>query len=116
MPHKIVDDANLLLEGFYSPKGKYGLCNKCKFLKFKQTQYGKESVWCTEDYDIVSLKPSPVDPIQDCSTFYPKGQPSIYEMTGMAWIINRSTKIKPGFGSTINITIEKPKKSNNEIY
>ncbi len=114
---QVINDATLIQEALYSPKHKYGLCNDCKYLKFKTTYYGKESAWCSEDYDGLSLRPSPVDPIKSCTTYYPKGQPTIWEMTQMAWVVEKRIRVKPGFhsGKEIEVTITKQEEKNEDI-
>lgn len=114
--NQIINDASLIQEALYSPKNKYGLCNDCKFLKFRTTYYGKESAWCSEN-DFVSLAPSPVDPIRTCTNFYPKGQPSIWEMIPMAWVVERRIRIKPGFRSEkeIEVSITKQEEKNEDV-
>lgn len=81
----------------------YGICNTCTSLRVQKSQYGKEFVWCDEDYDITGgLKPNRVDPIIECHCWYPKGHPSLDVMTGMAYLLNVKPKNKIGFGVPSN--------------
>lgn len=68
---------------------KYGLCHDCTNFEFIKTLYEKEFVACDSSRVI---KPSCVDPIKQCSNFYPKGQLNLNNMFAIAYEINDNKK------------------------
>lgn len=86
----------------FNASSNYGLCNKCDYFGFNQTQLGKESGWCDRAFSVhtakLEIQPNRKDPIEICTFFYPKGQPDIYTMQSTAWIIDISTN-KVGFST-----------------
>jgi ssDNA-binding Zn-finger/Zn-ribbon topoisomerase 1 len=116
MARRIYNEGERLIEGRIRASSKYGICAKCRHMQMKKTEFGKEFSWCVEDYDSNKhVRPNTVDPVKECSDFYPKGQPSLNEMVGMYWKIDRVQR-QIGFGTNDNydISIEKPKEKENE--
>ena len=79
----------------------FGLCSGCDYFYYQATRYEKENVVCTE-YDVkmaLRFRPSRIDPIKECSGYYPKGGMSLSDMASIAVLINpdNATRIQVGF-------------------
>jgi len=72
-----------------------GLCTRCAMMEYKRTRYGSASYQCCGGEHPKNLHPE--DPIEDCSSFYPKGQMSLPQMFAMATPIEGSRRHKAGF-------------------
>jgi hypothetical protein len=82
----------------------YGLCGKCRELKYRGTKLMDSIVWCDAYYNVKNhnrsskIIPNNRDPITECSDFYPRGQLSLSDMGKIAVIIDITDK-KVGFQS-----------------
>jgi len=118
MARRIYDEGERLIEGRIRASSKYGICSKCRHMQMKKSEFGKEFAWCVEDWDNNKhIRPNTVDPVIECSDFYPKGQPTLNEMMDMYWKIDKVQR-QIGFSTENNfeIKVEKPKEeedSNN---
>jgi len=84
----------------------YGLCGRCKEFKYRKTRLTMDmEVWCdaytnNKPAKDRAIKPNYVDPITDCSDFYPKGQLALSDMSRIATLID-TKEHKIGFNSSI---------------
>jgi hypothetical protein len=111
MAKRIYNEGERLIEGRVRVSSKYGMCSKCRYMQLKRSEFGREFAWCVEDWDNNRhIRPNSIDPVRDCSDFYPKGQPTLNEMVSMYWKIDRIQR-QIGFGTTetYEINVEKPK-------
>ena len=117
MGRRVRDEGDRIIEGRIKASSQYGLCYKCRYLKLVKTEFGKERAWCDEDWDGRFIRPNTLDPVQDCATYYPKGQLTLNEMMNMYWKIDRVQR-QIGFGTTetYDVKIEKPKEEGGSSY
>ena len=72
------------------PRAKYpGLCGTCKHLQLVQTKYGTTRARCAEFY---RLKMDPADPIDFCTAYWRRGQPTLQEMIDQSTLIEGIAK------------------------
>jgi hypothetical protein len=98
---KMVIEKDRIMEGVKGVRitDSYGLCSKCENLMGRRSRLGSEEIWC-DRYERVGqmiVKPSKQDPIDECSYYWPKGQPSLNEMLKISHIIDVKTKNPVGF-------------------
>jgi hypothetical protein len=77
-----------------------GLCAKCNHVHIRKTSFGKIDARCGFDVSLqnhMSIRPSLNDPIKECANFYPIGQPSLWDMSKIATLIESESNKKAGF-------------------
>lgn len=88
-----------------------GICRECKYLGFRKTKLNNEFYVCNKDSfkeKYQTINPNAVDPVIECSEYYPKNQLTLDQMFELAWSITKR-KIPIGFGYQEEVTITKPK-------
>jgi hypothetical protein len=77
----------------------FGLCSRCSFFHHQRREYGTELAICSYEvkHGVSFMPPSRLDPIKDCSGFYPSGQMDLYSMSRIATIIDIDKKGPIGF-------------------
>lgn len=78
----------------------FGLCSVCSCFFYQKTYFDHEKIFCeyyVADNQLLSLKPSRVDPIKSCSGFYPTGQMTLKDMASIAIILDPDKKDRIGF-------------------
>jgi len=71
-----------------------GMCARCAYLLFQETQYGTKTYLCQAGETRRRLHPE--DPIKECSDYYPKGQMNLAQMFAIA-IPVEGTRRRAGF-------------------
>ena len=87
----------------------YGLCGKCKYFSYQRSVLNDEYVWCRDSDDHarkIPLRPNKVNPIVDCSFFYPVGLMNMWEMNRIAWRIDIEDEEGLGFGGMKNRVVK----------
>jgi len=74
-----------------------GLCARCSYLLYQETQYGTKRYLCQASADGVRRCLHPEDPIKECSDFYPKGQMNLAQMFAIAVPIDGGPRRRAGF-------------------
>jgi len=90
-----------------------GLCIGCKHVKAQVTEFGKQTAICGYYYDNPPrgyFYPNPVDPIVECSNFYPKGQLELSDMEKIAILIDIENKQAGFIGDEKEVSFTYPKK------
>ncbi len=73
----------------------FGLCHQCTHIQIIKTKYDHVFAKCACDWEQKNeIKPNRVDPIVECSNFYPKGQLRLREMSNIATLIDIKRKKK----------------------
>ncbi len=120
---KMSFERDKIIEGIKRIKAsdEYGLCFKCESFCIRRSKLGSEEVWCDryETNAKMIIRPSKIDPVENCSYYWPKGQMSLEDMKGIAHIIDYNKKIRPGFDSNgsseiIEVTIKPPTDDDRE--
>lgn len=91
------------------PRG-HGICTDCTHFAWETPQYGEPMTTCTRYEPERPL--NKVNPIVECSRFYPRGQLSMLDMVQMATIIDVKRKI--GFANEVIVEIRPPKEQIEE--
>lgn len=73
----------------------YGLCSTCKNKVLIKTKYNTKLLRC----DTEELKLSTEDPVIECSKYEKIGSLDLRQMVSIAYLIEVSNKIKPGFNT-----------------
>ena len=88
--HKEIYQVQEQVEENSGPRAKFpGLCGTCKHLQLVQTRYGSTRARCGEFY---RMKIDPTDPIDYCTSYWRRGQPTLQEMIDQAKLIEGITK------------------------
>lgn len=93
--------------GHVTVSDEYGLCSRCDNFKIRKSKLYNEEVWC-DNYNSIkemTVKPSKMDPVVECSSFYPRGQLNLRSMLGIATIIDVEEKRVAGFAPTTERTV-----------
>ncbi|MDD5265153.1 MAG: hypothetical protein PHU43_10030 [Candidatus Bipolaricaulis sp.] len=86
----------------------FGACSSCAHLCIVKTQLLDRFVWCGRAKELPGrVGPNPIDPVVECSKYYPAGALTLREMTQIAYIIDVK-KHQAGFIGTPEVTIESP--------
>ena len=95
------------------PQG-YGLCSRCGHFDYQKTSLGDVVALC-DMHRKLAIRPRQDDPITVCSHFYPRGQMSLYDMMGLATLIDVNKKRKAGFLDEVTeVTFSRPEDESDE--
>lgn len=101
-------------------KSNYGVCNQCKHFRMQILEFGGDRALCDSGYygeNVIWSQPNKVDPIVECSMYYPKGQLDLADMSGIATLIDVKPKEKAGFNlgnGELEVVITPPKEKKEE--
>lgn len=105
MDRNSIQDLSWTITEQYEKKkfSEFGLCGSCREFRYRSTKLMEEVVWCDSycnDTNHLNVKPNKIDPIFDCSDYYPKGQLSLSDMSRIAVLIDVNEKKSAGFKTT----------------